>query len=319
MRYLSEKDLVEIGPDWEQLIRVVETAIKCLKANDYSQPIKPYLRYRDKRNRIIAMPAFVGGEVDSCGIKWVSSFPKNLDFNLPRAHSVLILNRSNTGEPKAIINTPLLSILRTVAISGYFIEKYIKSRKTHGLKIGIIGFGPIGQKHLSFLQDMYFDHIEQIFIYDIRDVLINAISTDKVELVNTWQEAYLQSDIVITCTVSEQPYINLPPMAGSMLLNVSLRDYCTNIFEDLRAGIVVDDWNEVCRENTDIERMHIEKNLQEHEVHTIVDVFKENGFDFISNNSPIMINPMGMSVFDISVGEYFYNKAENLCTGKVLE
>ena len=72
MIYLNEKDILKIGINWEETVDAIEKAVKCLNNKDYAQPVKPYLRYREPVNRIIAMPAFVGGDVDLAGIKWIA-------------------------------------------------------------------------------------------------------------------------------------------------------------------------------------------------------------------------------------------------------
>jgi N-[(2S)-2-amino-2-carboxyethyl]-L-glutamate dehydrogenase len=79
MLYLNEKHIRQIGINWDESISAITEATRCLKENDYSQPIKPYLRFGDLNNRIIAMPAFVGKEFNMAGIKWIASFPKNIE------------------------------------------------------------------------------------------------------------------------------------------------------------------------------------------------------------------------------------------------
>src|ERR1700722_5648067 len=151
MLFLNEKSINDSGIDWNRTIAVIENALSCMRNDDYAQPVKPYLRYRDTRNRIIAMPAFVGGEFNMAGEKWVASFPDNVRKGKPRAHSVVILNDADTGEPRAIICTALLSIIRTASVSGMVIRKFMECRFQDKKKvnIGISGFGPIGKYHLK--------------------------------------------------------------------------------------------------------------------------------------------------------------------------
>jgi ornithine cyclodeaminase/alanine dehydrogenase-like protein (mu-crystallin family) len=162
MLYLNEKYLREVGINWEQLVDVIERTVRCLGDKDFVQPIKPYLRYRDLKNRVIAMPAFIGGDFDMAGIKWIASFPDNIHKGIPRAHSVVILNKAETGEPVAIINTALLSILRTAAVTGLMIRYFDKVRPLNNVNLGIIGWGPIGQNHLRMVMDLFGDKITKI-------------------------------------------------------------------------------------------------------------------------------------------------------------
>ena len=152
MKYLNHESLNQLGVDWESTIKCIQRATLAVAEGSFVQPVKPYLRYKNLENRIIAMPAFIGNEFDVAGIKWISSFPSNISKGIPRAHSVVVLNKSETGEPICIINTPLLSIVRTASVSGLMIQKYLKSLKRKNLKVGIVGYGPIGQYHYKMLQ-----------------------------------------------------------------------------------------------------------------------------------------------------------------------
>ncbi|QDX92244.1 2,3-diaminopropionate biosynthesis protein SbnB [Brevibacillus laterosporus] len=321
MLYMNESDIKSIGFQWNEIVQVIENAVHCLAENDYAQPIKPYLRYGEPQNRIIAMPAYVGGEINQAGIKWIASFPKNIEKNIPRAHSVVILNDAATGEPHAIINTALLSILRTAGVTGSIIKAYSKGRELDRLKVGIIGWGPIGQHHFKMVTELLKDKIDSIALYDLRPINKDEIEyehKDHIHVCASWEEAYKDADIFITCTVSKEAYIDQEPKKGSLQLNVSLRDYKTDIFEYVQNGIIVDDWEEVCRENTGIEMMALEKGLKKEATQSIVDVICKNGMQKFDKDQVIMFNPMGMAIFDIAVGSYYYDKAKSLQVGTKL-
>lgn len=322
MIYINEKNMMEIGIDWDNIIATIEEVVRCLANNDFAQPIKPYLRYGDSPNRIIAMPAFVGGDVNKSGIKWIASFPDNIKNNIPRAHSVVILNNVEIGKPEAIINTALLSILRTAGVTGAIIKAYSKVRDLKNLNIGIIGWGPIGQHHFKMVTHLLGDKIDNIFLYDLKPIdkdNINSIYKDKIHVMNSWQEAYKDADVFMTCTVSKEPYIDMKPKLGSLQLNVSLRDYKTDIYEYVKDNIIVDDWEEVCREKTDIEMLNLEKGLKKEDTKTIVDVICKECFKDYALDDVIMFNPMGMAVFDIAVGSYYLNLAKSLKLGQEVE
>jgi len=321
MLYLNENDILKIGISWEETIDTIEKAVQCLHDNDYVQPIKPYLRYRDVTNRIIAMPAFVGGKIDLAGIKWIASFPKNIDNNIPRAHSVVILNQSDTGQPVCIINTALLSIIRTSSVTGLMIRYFLKARPMDTINVGIIGWGPIGRHHFKMCTEMLKDKIAKIYLYDLRGINLDAVESpykDKVVVTSSWREAYRDADMFITCTVSKAPYVDEKPKARSLQLNVSLRDYKVDIYDYIKA-IIVDDWEEVCREKTDIEMMHLEKGLKQEDTKSIADVVCNNCMADFSDHEPIMFSPMGMAVFDIATGRYYFDKAKATGVGQILE
>ncbi|MCE7996675.1 MAG: 2,3-diaminopropionate biosynthesis protein SbnB [Roseivirga sp.] len=306
MRIQNENDLLEIGIDWEKTVSIIEETVQCLADGDYSQPIKPYLRYRDPRNRIIAMPAFVGGNINMAGIKWIASFPGNIDRGIPRAHSVVILNEADTGRPLGTIDTPLLSVIRTTSVSGLVFKYFNELRKPQSIKIGMTGFGPIGQYHAKMCFSMFGGIIEKMSIYDLREIDQSLFEDSRMEVADSWEQAYEGADVFITCTVSDAPYIDKKPKVGSLHLNVSLRDYTIEVYDWFKEAMYVDDWEEVNRENTDIEMMHLHKGLEEEDTFSIVDMVVGKAFARHAPETPILFNPMGMAVFDIAIGSYYY-------------
>ncbi|WP_025690404.1 2,3-diaminopropionate biosynthesis protein SbnB [Paenibacillus zanthoxyli] len=311
MIYLNTNSLNEMGIDWNETTQVIKYTVSALEKGVYSQPIKPYLRFNDPANRIIAMPAYVGGNINMAGIKWIASFPNNIKTGLKRAHSVTILNHPDNGIPVCIINSALISGIRTASVSGVIIQKYASLSDLNVFNIGITGFGPIGQLHLQMLHALLDDRINQVYLYDIAKVDIDNVPAglrDKVTIASHWSDAYSEADIFITCTVSNERYIDQKPKEGALLLNVSLRDFSPDIlkFDPL---IIVDDWDEVCRENTDIELFHQQKGLKKIDTLAISDALIDEKLTHKAKARPIMFNPMGMAVFDVAIASLYYEKA----------
>lgn len=287
MKYLEENDLQTF--DWHDLISCIDEAIK----SDYVQPIKPYLRFNNQKNRIIAMPAYVGGNINVAGIKWISSFPENIKNNLPRAHCVVILNDANTGVPICCINSPLISILRTASVTGWMLSKLYTLTDKTPKSVGIIGYGPIGQYHEKMVQTI-FPHI-QVKVYDL--------DQNKRKGTNNWYVAF-DNDVVITSTVSDNRYIDQPAKPGQWIMNISLRDFKINqeIFNSFD-HVIVDNWEEINRENTDIEQYNILDNSLSTNHLTIFNLDKP-----INANESVFFNPMGMGIFDLAIAKYFYDQ-----------
>ncbi|MCM3216684.1 2,3-diaminopropionate biosynthesis protein SbnB [Niallia taxi] len=319
MKYLSDNEFRQMDTNWKETISCIEKAVQALDVNDYAQPVKPYLRYNNMKNRIIAMPAYVGQDIHSAGIKWIASFPDNIKKNIPRANCVVVLNNADTGEVKSIINTPLISIIRTASVSGLIMKNYLNQKSNSNFNIGIIGWGPIGQQHYQMATTLLGDKIKKIYVYDLKEIDQENLNKDnRIVVCKDWKEAYLNSDIVMTCTVSDRPYINEKPKTGALLLNVSLRDYTSEVYEYVKDTIIVDNWKEVCREDTDVERFSLEKGLNETMVKTITDIVCRDGFKDYNQDNNVMFNPMGMAVFDIALAEYYYKKSKELNIGQDL-
>lgn len=322
MLYMNEADIRKIGISWKWSLELISGAIASIAARDYSQPVKCYLRYQDPANRIIAMPAYIGGDSAASGIKWIASFPANIGRGLHRAHSVTILNDAGSGVPVCMINTALISGIRTAALSGFIIREVLNARTyEEGITLGIIGFGPIGQLHLQMVCELLGGQLEKVLIYDVRPVdpgKVPEMIRSKVKFCDNWEEPFQQADIFITATVSPQGYISGVPKKASLHLNVSLRDYLPG-FRTQVNKMLVDDWEEVCRENTDIEMMYKSDLLKKEDTYAIADFIHNHPFNNLEPADVIMFNPMGMAVFDIALGTGYYQTALEKGIGTQLE
>lgn len=323
IRYLSKKDISSLPISWYSMIELIHQAVETLAIKDFAQPMKPYLRYKNPNNRIIAMPAFIGGSFNVAGIKWIASFPDNIKNNLPRASSITILNNSQTGLPLAILSSNELSGLRTAAVSGYVINKMSGFLPKHHLKVGIIGFGPIGQLHAKMVSEELKGRIKELCVYDSgQPTLIDQIP--HLSYARSWEEACLDADICICCTTSPSRYINQLPKTGSLHLNVSLRDYLPEI--TMKSSlIIVDDWEEVCREDTDIHRCALEFGLNKDQAISLPELTSHHLDHFLQkrtinpiSNGYISFHPMGMAVFDLALSQFIYEQAEKNGVGVML-
>ena len=313
MLYLNTADICRLPFDWAGLVKNIEETTHCIHHGDYMQPIKPYVRYRDPKNRIIAMPGFVGGKINTAGIKWIASFPDNLSKGLPRAHSLTVLNNAETGQPVCVINTALVSAIRTAAVSGVVIKNFLDRSSVNKtpLNIGICGVGIIGRIHAEMIASLLATRLGYIKVFDKRQIDLTKLPSsiaNKIEVCSSWREVYTDADIFLTATVSSERYVNLPPKKGSLQLNISLRDFHPELrkYMDL---IVVDNWEEVCRENTDVEQMHKSGLLSKEQTISISDLVCNQYMKTIPANHTVMFNPMGMSAYDISIGQYYYQHA----------
>lgn len=317
MYYLNENVVQQVIPTWKISLEIIEEAIALMRKNDFSQPIKPYLRYQNQNNRIIAMPAYVGGEIHVSGIKWIASFPENIEKGLPRAHSIIILNNADTGQPIACINSGLVSGIRTAAVSGVMIKNFISSFPRSSYILGVNGLGPIGELHINMAQELLGHRLKEVRVHDLKIKKIPASLSNysNIKYVNDWKDSYHASDIFITCTTSTSRYINEIPPAGSLQLNVSLRDYDAKILQ-ASPHIIVDDWDEVCRENTDIENAQKNHGLQKQHTRSISEVIVDNYFAGINHenfkkNEFAIFNPMGMGIFDIAMAKFLLDSARS--------
>jgi ornithine cyclodeaminase len=126
------------------------------------------------------------------------------------------------------------------------------------------------------------------------------------------------SDIFVTCTTSAKGYLSNAPREGSLILNISLRDFAPQ-FRQFVQYMVVDNWSEVCRHGTDIEVMHQAGGLRQADVITLGDVVLGRALERRRPQETVMFNPMGMAVFDMAVSSYYRDQATASKVGLTLE
>ena len=84
-------------------IAVVRDAYLAHARGQSVNPDSYFLRLPDKPDcRIVALPAFLGDGYQVAGLKWIASYPGNVQRGFPRASAVLVLNSYDTGYPFAV-------------------------------------------------------------------------------------------------------------------------------------------------------------------------------------------------------------------------
>jgi len=123
-------------------------------AHDHGRSVNPdsyFLRFPGKPDcRIIALPAYLGNGFDVAGLKWIASYPANIQRGFPRASAVLVLNSYDTGYPFAILESSVISAARTAA-SAVLAAHWLGGQSCRAHSLGIVGTGFIARYVYDFL------------------------------------------------------------------------------------------------------------------------------------------------------------------------
>ena len=158
--FLSEPDCIAAGVlDAKKCVDNAEEVFKLLAQGDYlmggntrnshGMPLVfpkespfPNMPLAGPDRRFVAMPAYLGGRFDVCGVKWYGSNAANKQNGLPRSVLTVMLNNKETGEPLCLLSANLSSAARTGAVPAVGV-RYLARKDSEVLVC--VGCGPIGR------------------------------------------------------------------------------------------------------------------------------------------------------------------------------
>jgi 2,3-diaminopropionate biosynthesis protein SbnB len=315
--YLSRADVrAAMGDSIRAYVEALREALALHAGGGTAQPLKPYLRWRENghiADRIIAMPAYVGGQAPMAGIKWIGSKHDNpAARGIPRASAVIVLNDAETHFPVAVMEGGEISGMRTAGVTVLAAELLA----CEGFeRVALVGCGFIGRLHALGLLES-FPSIRAFHLYDVDAQAARRLAAELGERgVETLpcasaEEAVRAGEVVVPCTVTDTPYITLDWIApGAFVSNISLMDVEPDVYVEVDK-LVVDDWDQCNREGKTIHRLVEAGRLARAGLHAelgeIVDGSRPGRTD---SDERIMLSPMGMAVEDVACAAAVYRRA----------
>ena len=210
--YLTQADVRATGVDMSMVMDAVEDSFRLHHLGQTNLPHKTVLDLGEReRGRGNAMPAYVGGDYDTFGIKWIAGFPKNpILHSLPRATGFFILNDSWKGIPLAVMDCTLLSAMRTGAVTGVG-AKYLA--RSDSESVAMIGAGVQARTQLEALK-VALPGLKEARVFDIRYGAAEQYAAEMshklamdVRAVNSAEAAVRDADVVVTVTVADEPIV----------------------------------------------------------------------------------------------------------------
>lgn len=309
----GEQVAVALHGHEKQVTEVVEAAYRTHGEGLTVNPDSYFLRFPDRpSSRIIALPASVGGEVNVHGIKWISSFPENVEAGIPRASAVLVLNDTETGYPFACLESSIISAARTAASAALAGCALADRRGVRPRHVGFVGTGLIARYLHTYLtaNGMEFD---EIGVHDVRrehaegfrGYLRRAEPGTTVTVHDSVDSLLPSADLIVLATVAGEPHILDPAMFAHnpLVLHVSLRDLAPEII--LGSCNVVDDIDHCLKANTS---PHLAEQLTGNRDFldgTLYDVLEGRVVPPV--DKPVIFSPFGLGVLDMAVAKHVYD------------
>lgn len=179
--YLSEPDMIEAGVlDAARCVDVCQEVFALLGQGDYlmggpshnshgmgivfpQHTPFPNMPVAGPDRRFVAMPGYLGGRFDVCGVKWYGSNQANAAKGLPRSVLTVMLNDKETGEPLCLMSANLLSSARTGAVPGVAARFLVRE----GAEVAaVLGCGPINRACFKAIVTQV-PTLKKVYCYDL--------------------------------------------------------------------------------------------------------------------------------------------------------
>ncbi len=289
-----------------------------------SLPHSTFLRFPgNDTDRIIGLPSFLSGDREVAGIKWIASFPGNLERGLPRASALMILNSMETGRPVAVVEASVISAWRTAA-SAALAARVIRDGATPD-RVGLVGTGLINREVLRFLR-VALPGIGRMMVHDLAtdrarafcDELTGADPNLECEVAPDLATVLERSDLVSFATTASDPHVAdlsaCPP--GATVLHVSLRDLAPEAI--LASDNVVDDADHVARARTSIHLAEMRVGDRGFIRCTLAELLEGNAPTKHDPDRPTVFSPFGLGVLDLALGQFVVERARAEGCGETL-
>lgn len=290
-------------------INDVQAAYLAHEAGQTINPDSYFLRFAQApANRIIALPASLSGEQPVSGIKWISSFPGNIDTGLQRASAVLILNDPLTGYAFACLEASRISAMRTAA-SAVLAARWMSRQQRHVGRMSFIGAGFIARTILDmFVSDGW--TMDAVSVFDQHQdsalALVGHASRHGLHSEPSDLATCLQADVVVFATTAPSPYVLEPVFQpGQRVLNISLRDLGPEVIA--QANNILDDVEHCLKAQTSPDLAVQQYQHRSFITGTLAQLM--TGQVELSPDKASIFSPFGLGVLDLAVGQRVYRQA----------
>jgi ornithine cyclodeaminase len=248
--FLSQEDVVAAGGlDMGPTIEVVERALRLHATGNAVLPPKVSIHWghdidsEEREGRIMAMPAYVGGEMNVAGLKWIPSVPGNPARGLPRGIGMILLSDRTTGLPLALLDGTIASAMRTGAVGGICARLLANPESS---RVALLGAGVQATTQLKALELVL--PLEDVRVWDVDPDRARAFcereARDDFMLtpIDDPSVACRDADVIVAATMASEPYVPPEWMApGSTFVSMSSLDPTLDL---IRAAdvLVVDVW-----------------------------------------------------------------------------
>ena len=209
MIILNKEEIQKCLP-MKEAIEVCKKSLKDYSENKTNIPLRINLPVEKYNGQALFMPGSISSNEEKVGIKIVSVYPNNAQYNLPSVPSTVLMIDSKTGIVNGLLDGTYLTALRTAALQGAATDLLARKDSKVATLIGTGGQAFEQARALLTVRD-----IEELrivgrnpektrkFVEKLKNEL-SEFSTNILAYEHT-NEAVKDSDIITTVTTSTTP------------------------------------------------------------------------------------------------------------------
>ena len=321
-RYLSQEDILDLNIPYIDVINAVEDVMSKFAKGLCQLPVKIHVNTREA-TYINAMPAYIGGDKEATGMKWVAGYPENRAKGMPVTWGLMVMNDSETGAVKAVMDARWITAIRTAAVAAVT-AKYCKVKNTEN--ITIIGAGEQGRWNARLMK-LVIPELKRIYIGDLYEAATKAYLAKMqplmpdVEFIPIYtdeerQKAIDASQILITATQRSDKPIIFSEMLHKGMLGIPLESTAWEgkTYTRFADRFVCDDWNLVQTYLKD--GKYTDGLNDEHEL--LGDIINGDAVGRANEEEFVITSSHGIALSDVAVGQMILEKAEAAGVGTML-
>lgn len=231
----------------EALIPAMERALIDFSAGRVLHPVRSVISVPQHGGFMGLMPAVYG---ELMGAKLVNLYPNNATRGLPTHLAIIVLFRSETGEPLAVLDGRLITELRTAAVSAVATRLLSPPNAS---KLAILGSGVQARAHVKALGLVR--GFREIRVWSRNPQHAKLLADELGGVATSAEEAVRDADVVVTVTNSSEPVLRGKWLKPGVLINaVGAVGLARRELDDdaMRGAVIVDSREAALKESGDI-------------------------------------------------------------------
>lgn len=265
-----------------------------------------------------AMPAYIGGDDDVAGLKWVLGVGgERKAAGLPYINGMILLADPALGEFKAIMDGAYITNLRTGAQASNTLAYLAGDRDD--ISFGLYGTGTQARTSVMAIADLY--KIKHIDLWNHRDESAEEFARDMQKYVEEdinivgvdHPEKAADNEFVITATSSNEPILEADWFGpGQKIIPLGSGQEVSNKLILKADDIIVDHPGQAFHRGS-LASLYSAGRIDRGDITTTIGAIASGRYKFTRadvDNSLVLAIPIGTGAMDIAVAEKIYQEAK---------